>query len=158
MRWVIFLVVIMMGSIAGCSEKQEVEQASTESKNKNEVSKLVGNWHNDDWYFTLKKQNENLVMSLEDDGKYWDLTLEVQNVKKDRVEAIVVNSSSQSQERSIGSKVIFKLKGDGDLEEIIESPSGVQQVMEFTKTAESRSTWAEQKKKREATREELSGK
>ena len=72
------------GEYCGCSEKGSRTGINGVKNNneKNEASKLVGNWQNDDWYFTLKKQNENLVMSLEDDGKYWDLTLEVQNVKK----------------------------------------------------------------------------
>ena len=81
MRWVIFGG-DHDGKYCGLFRKTGSGTSINRVKNKNEVSKLVGNWHNDDWYFTLKKQNENLVMSLEDDGKYWDLTLEVQNVKR----------------------------------------------------------------------------
>ncbi|MDA1675368.1 hypothetical protein [Bacillus cereus group sp. TH152-1LC] len=153
--WMTLVIIMVMVSIVGCSEKKEAEQVSTESKDKNEknaVSKIVGNWNNDDTYITIKKNNDNIVMSLEDDGNHWDLTLETQRVQGNKVEATVVNSSSKAQERSIGLKMTLQLKSNGDLEMIADN-----KPIKLQKATESRSAWEQQKGKEKATRDELLG-
>ncbi|MCU7667501.1 hypothetical protein [Bacillus thuringiensis] len=153
--WMTLVIIIMMVSIMGCSEKKEVEQVSTDSKDKNEknvVSKLVGNWNNDDTYITIKKNNDNIVMSLEDDGNHWDLTLETQRIQGNKVEATVVNSSAKAAERSIGLKTTLQLKSDDDLEVIADN-----KPIKLKKATESRSAWEKQKEKQEATKEAFLG-
>lgn len=165
--WMTLVMIMMMISIVGCSDKKEVEQVSTESKDKNEkdvVSKLVGNWSNDKSYFKIKKNNENIVISLENvvkiqedsrnenSGKNLDLTLEIQHVQGNKIEATVVKSSLKEAESSIGSKMTFQLKSDVDLE-----MTGNNNMEKLKKTTESRSVWAKQKGKEKATRDELLG-
>jgi peroxiredoxin len=145
-------IMLLIIGIVGCNhdektkskdETKHVEPASTESQESSEeevINKLVGNWSNDEVYMTIAKDNDNLIMKLGLEGKYWNITIEVQEAKDSEVQGLVINSDMEQE--IIGTKFTYVIKGENRLDIFDNSHNNPLSLMKAT---EDRASWEREK-------------
>ncbi|WP_374721753.1 TlpA family protein disulfide reductase [Peribacillus tepidiphilus] len=145
-------IMLLIIGIVGCNqdektkskdETKHVEPASTESQESSEeevINKLVGNWSNDEVYMTIVKDNDNLIMKLGSEDKYWNITIEVQEAKDSEVQGLVINSDMEQE--IIGTKFTYVIKDENRLDIFDNSHNNPLSLMKAT---EDRASWEREK-------------